>query len=208
MKQKIKTYKEAIKHLRSTDIILSKVIVSVGQCKINHTSRDAFDTLASSIISQQLSVKAANTIKRRLLKALNIHRPLRPKHINNASHARIRMAGLSEAKAKYIKNLAKVFIEKKISIKKLKGMDDEKVIASLTTFPGIGRWTAEMFLIFVLGREDVFALSDAGLRRSIKTIYKLKEKPLDDEFLKISSSWRPYRSIASWYLWRYIDKNK
>ena len=87
-------------------------------------------------------------------------------------------------------------------------MDDEQVIASLTTFPGIGRWTAEMFLIFVLGREDVFALSDAGLRRSIKKIYKLKEKPLDDEFLKISNSWRPYRSIASWYLWRYIDENK
>ncbi len=205
MKKNLNNYKKALKHLRSTDAILSKVIVSIGQCKINHNSRDAFDTLASSIISQQLSVKAANTIKRRLLKNLNIKRPLRPKHINNASHAKIKMAGLSEAKAKYIKNLAKVFIEKKISIKKLKAMDDDEVVTSLTTFPGIGRWTAEMFLIFVLGREDIFALSDAGLRRSIKKIYGLKEKPLDDEFLKITSSWQPYRSIASWYLWRYID---
>tara|TARA_B100000686_G_C16713433_1_gene930567 strand:- start:852 stop:1472 length:621 start_codon:yes stop_codon:yes gene_type:complete len=205
MRQKLKNDKKAIKHLRSTDKFLSKVIVSVGECKINHTSRDAFDTLASSIISQQLSAKAANTIKRRLLKNLNIKRPLRPKHINNASYTRIKMAGLSDAKAKYIKNLAKVFIEKKISIKKLKEMDDEEVIASLTTFPGVGRWTAEMFLIFVLGRKDVFALSDAGLRRSIKKVYGLKEKPLEDEFIKISNSWRPYRSIASWYLWRYID---
>lgn len=206
MEEKFDKYKKAVSHLKSSDKILSDVIDNIGECKINYNGREAFDTLASSIISQQLSAKAAHAIKCRLLNNLRVKRPLRPKHIDISSHSNIRKAGLSDAKAKYLKNLAKVFISREISIRNLKEMEDEEVVMSLTAYPGIGRWTAEMFLIFALGREDIFSISDAGLRRAVRIIYGLKAKPLDEEFYEITNIWRPYRSIGSWYLWRYLDE--
>ena len=84
-------------------------------------------------------------------------------------------------------------------------LDDEKIISKLTTFPGIGRWTAEMFLIFGLGRPDVLSVNDAGLKRGLKITYNLPESPSEDEMISIAQSWRPYRSVASWYLWRVVD---
>ena len=117
---------------------------------------------------------------------------------------RLRKAGMSYSKAQYVKNAAHFFHTKQIDIEKIKKMSDEEIVIELTRIKGVGKWTAEMILIFSLKREDVFSIGDAGLRRAIKNLYKIEN---EKEILKLSENWKPNRSLACWYLWRSLEND-
>ena len=163
-----------------------------------------FHALTSSIISQQLSAHAARAIKGRLFDLIGSER-FTPENISKLTFNQFRAAGLSRAKIEYTRRLASAVRNGEIDNSSFLNLGDEEIISKLTTLPGIGRWTAEMFLIFALGRPDVMSVKDAGLKRGLKISYKLPESPSDDEMISIGESWRPYRSVASWYLWRVVD---
>tara|TARA_B100001964_G_C14144414_1_gene558999 strand:+ start:461 stop:1063 length:603 start_codon:yes stop_codon:yes gene_type:complete len=198
-------YQKAVSHIKNNDIILGKVINSIGKCTLSYTSRDPFDVLVSSIISQQLSANAAKTIKNRLLGISGNDIKFDPKKILQKTETEIKKAGLSKNKTKYIKELAKSVGSGKLNFRKLTAGGDQMVIDTLVNQPGIGPWTAEMFLIFSLGRLDVLSLGDAGLKRAVKNIYGFKKNVTNKELVELGNCWKPYRSIASWYLWRSLD---
>lgn len=163
--------------------------------------------LVSSIVSQQLSTKVAKVIKDRFLSLFDGKDPT-PEMILKVSKVKLRSIGLSEQKANYVHNVAAFMVEHKVTRAKLHKMDDEEVIALLSQIKGVGRWTVEMLLIFVLGREDVFALDDYGIQKAMIELYKLDgltKKELREAMLKISKKWSPYRSFASLYLWKSLD---
>ena len=196
--------KKAIKHLNSSDKVLSALIRKHGPCTIIPALDNPFHALTSSIISQQLSAHAARAIKGRLFDLIGTER-FTPENISKVSFNQFRTAGLSKAKIEYIRRLASAVRSGEFDLSSFVNLEDEEIISKLTTFPGIGRWTAEMFLIFALGRPDVLSVNDAGLKRALKISYRLQESPSEDEMISISDSWRPYRSVASWYLWRVVD---
>ena len=197
--------KKAIKHLSSADGVLAELIETHGPCTIRPAFDNPFHALVSSIVSQQLSARAARAIKGRLFEIIG-EEIFTPQEITSKLSARnVRSAGLSRAKYKYIHELALAANRGIIPFGSIANSDDEGVIEKLTAFSGVGRWTAEMFLIFGLGRPDVLSTKDAGLRRGLKILYNLKETPSESEMISISEPWRPYRSVASWYLWRVVD---
>src|SRR4030042_5384675 len=196
--------KKAIKHLKSSDKVLSSLIRKHGPCTIIPALDNPFHALTSSIISQQLSAHAARAIKGRLFDLLGVEH-FTPRIILKMSSKTSRAAGLSQPKFKYIQRLASAVENGELNFESIAKYEDEEIISKLATFPGIGRWTAEMFLIFALGRPDVLSVNDAGLKRGLKISYKLPESPSEDEMISIGESWRPYRSVASWYLWRVVD---
>jgi len=164
---------------------------------------DHFRGLVGSIISQQLSTKAAAAIRERFIKVLG-SKKYSHKHILKASSEDLRAAGLSGSKVRYIIGLAEASASKALDLKKIQSMEDEAVIESLTAHKGVGRWTAEMFLMFYLGRPDVFSLGDGGLRNAVTRLYKLKS-PTPGRIMRIAENWKPYRSAASLYLWTSLD---
>jgi DNA-3-methyladenine glycosylase II len=196
--------RKAIRHLKSSDKVICEVIKKHGPCTITPALDNPFHALTSSIISQQLSAHAARAIKERLFDLLGAEQ-FTPQNISKVSSKTFRAAGLSRAKFNYIQRLARSVENGELNFESISKYEDEEVIRELTTFPGIGRWTAEMFLIFALGRPDVLSVNDAGLKRGVRITYRLKENPSEDEMISISESWRPYRSVASWYLWRVVD---
>lgn len=198
--------REGQAYLVRRDRKLGRVIERVGACGLGGKRRDPFHVLSTSIISQQLSIKAADTIQNRVHAAVGTKKWLKPRHLLDVSHDQLRACGLSNAKARWLKAVAELTHSGQFSFSDLRRLDDEAAIEALDALPGIGRWTAEMMLIFALGRPDVFSLGDAGLRRSVNQLYNRGE-PLDDEAtLAIAARWAPYRSIASWYLWRALEE--
>jgi DNA-3-methyladenine glycosylase II len=197
--------KKAVKHLSSADRILAEIIETHGPCTINPAYNNPVHALVSSIVSQQLSVCAARAIKGRLFELIGEEIFTPKKIISKLSAGNVRSAGLSKAKYKYIHELALAADKGRIDFGSIANSDDEGVIEKLTAFSGIGRWTAEMFLIFGLGRPDVLSTKDAGLRKGFKILYNLNEAPSESEMISISEPWRPYRSVGSWYLWRVVD---
>lgn len=167
-------------------------------------SKDYFMTLCRMVIGQQLAGAAAKTIYSRF-EFLFSGKVITPQKVLNASLSQIRQAGLSNAKASYVKNIAKAVITKDLDIKSLQKLNDEKVLEELTKIKGVGPWTAEMFLMFVLGREDVFSQGDLGLHNSIAKIYKFKKDPTKNQIEKISNKWKPYRTYACTILWDILD---
>jgi DNA-3-methyladenine glycosylase II len=161
-----------------------------------------FQTLARAVVGQQISVKAADSIWRRLQKAVV---RVNPKQMAYAPHEVLRECGLSNAKVLYMHSLANHFLENTQQIRRWPRMEDDAIIAELTTIKGIGRWTAEMFLIFGLGRPDVFPIDDLGLVKGIYRHYNSGEKLTKVEVLAIGEGWRPYRSLGTWYMWRVLD---
>jgi DNA-3-methyladenine glycosylase II len=161
-----------------------------------------FQTLARAIVGQQISVKAADSIWRRLQKAVV---RVNPKRMAYAPHELLRECGLSNAKVLYMHSLANHFLENTRQIRKWPEMEDDAIIGELTTIKGIGRWTAEMFLIFGLGRPDVFPIDDLGLVKGIYRHYNGGEKLTKADVLAIGEGWRPYRSLGTWYMWRVLD---
>ena len=166
------------------------------------TKSDPFLTLARSIVGQQISVKAAQSVWDKLEIKIKKITPFNMKKIHSAS---LKSVGLSRQKVKYLKNLSDAFIENKIKIKLWDKMNDEEIIQDLIQIKGIGRWTAEMFLIFNLCRADIFPLDDIGMIKGVCKIYKLKYPINRKDLIKIGNKWKPYRSVATWYLWRSLD---
>lgn len=192
---RLTTTLDAERHLRQSCRVMAELIGRHGHCKL--TKRQPFHTLVNSIISQQLSSKAADTIKRRVEASVP---GLTPAGFLEASDDTLRAAGLSSAKARYIVELARRVSDGRLNLTALNRLSDAEVILALVELPGIGRWTAEMFLIFGLGRLNVLSLGDAGLQRSARLLFG------DDVKLQhLEHSWQPYCSVASWYLWRHLD---
>jgi DNA-3-methyladenine glycosylase II len=185
-----------------SDPILEKLFKEHGPHKFEDRTKRLMEELIESIISQQLSVKAADTIYNRFLRLFEPKKSLRAEQILRISDEKLRQAGMSYSKAGYIKNIAQAFKDKTIEIEKIRKMNDNEVITELTKIKGVGKWTAEMILIFTLNREDVFSLGDAGLKRAIKNLYGITD---EKKILKLSETWKPKRSFACWYLWRSLN---
>ena len=194
--------KKAESHLGQSDRVMAKLILTQGPCTLNRRSFDLFHTLVVSIISQQLSAKASDSIERRIAECIPY--PFNADEMVCVPPERLREAGLSSRKVGYIQGLAERVNAGSLTYEALSGMDDCEVMDSLMEIPGIGRWTAEMFLLFGLKRPDVLSLGDAGLQRAAKMLYP-KASSNGNALEKVSERWKPYRSVASWYLWRHID---
>jgi DNA-3-methyladenine glycosylase II len=198
-----KQHAQAIEHLRR-DPKMRKIIQRVGVCTIK-PRRDYFVALCKSIYSQQLSTKIATILFGRFCEAFPRKKPT-PKLVAELlrleSDERVKRCGLSRQKKAYLIDLADHFASGKIATRKLARMSDEEVIEALTMVKGVGRWTAEMFLIFVLNRPDVWPVDDLGLQEAMKRAFKLPHRPRPKELIPMGDHWRPHRSLATWYLWR------
>jgi DNA-3-methyladenine glycosylase II len=190
----------ARRHLSRRDPVLKRLIAAVGPCTLWYDP-DRFATLARSIISQQISTRAAQSIRARLEEAL-APAGLVPEAVLAATDEALRTAGLSAAKTRALRDLAEKVTTGAVPLDELHTLDDEEVIARLLPVRGIGRWTAQMFLVFSLGRLDVLAVDDWGLRVGVQRQYGLPEPPGRAELTALAEPWRPYRSVAMWYVWR------
>ena len=193
----------AEQHLAKADPSMKALIKAHGSCRLK-PQKDYFLVLCDAIISQQLSVKAAATIVARFCALFPKEMPT-PALVLGMPDDIVRGVGCSGAKVRYIKDLAANFESKTLKPKQFSTLGDEELIELLTQVKGIGRWTAEMFLIFSLNRLDVMATDDLGLRKGMMKVYGLPDLPKRAQMLEIAEVWKPYRSIASWYLWRSLD---
>jgi DNA-3-methyladenine glycosylase II len=196
--------RDAILHLRRTDPVLCEIINRVGDYRIEF--RDpGFETLVKSIVYQQLSGRVASVIFGRLLSAVG--GTVTPANVLNLRPARMRAAGLSAQKTVYIRDLARHTRDGQVVFEELGSLSDTEVIEKLTVVKGIGVWTAHMFLIFALRRPDVLPTGDLGIRAAIRKAYGLPELPKPGEIENLAERWRPYCTVASWYLWRSLEPN-
>jgi DNA-3-methyladenine glycosylase II len=199
-----RTLKAATRHLRRADRVLAGVIEGVGPCRYRTDPRGGpFASLVESILYQQLNGKAAETIHGRLLALVGRKFP-RPQDFACVSDAQLRAVGLSRQKTSYIRDLVR-HAQDGLPLARVARMSDERVIETLTAVKGIGRWTAEMYLMFRLGRLDVLPVDDYGVRKSMQLAYGFRSLPKPERMRKVAESWRPYRSVACWYLWRSLD---
>jgi DNA-3-methyladenine glycosylase II len=197
--------RSAERHLCDVDPIMAGLVARYGACGIATRRRDPFHVLCASIISQQLSSRAADTIQARVMSAVGATRHLQPQQLLDADPQSLRDAGLSWSKVKWLRALAEAASTGALDFRKLRRMDDEAAIQTLDALPGIGRWTAEMYLMFAMHRLDLFAMDDVGLRRGVNQLYG-NGRPLSDRrTLQIALRWAPYRTVACWYLWRVAD---
>jgi len=187
--------------LSEKDSTLAGLIKSIGKYSIE-LHHDPFESLLKAIIYQQLSGRSANAIYMRFLNYYNGKIPQPNQIITTADELFRTKIGLSYRKIEYIKDLSCRISTKRLDLSLLPTMSDKEIIAELIKVKGIGRWTAEMFLIFDLGRPDVMPLGDLGVRKAMQKLYNLSQLPDSYYVLKISSSWTPFRSIATWYLWK------
>ena len=194
-------WEKAKKVLISKDKKLGKIISNYPKDFLFSKS-DPFYTLARSIVGQQISVKAAQAVWDKIE---NKAKCIEPNYISKMHFMSLKSCGLSRQKIKYLKSLSSAFIQKKISPEKWKKYSDEDIINELVLIKGIGRWTAEMFLIFNLCRPDVFPADDIGLLRGICKCYNLNYPIKKEVAIKMSEDWKPYRSVATWYFWRSLD---
>jgi DNA-3-methyladenine glycosylase II len=198
-------WSDGVEHLRRLDPKWEAIIAEVGPCKLEPRP-DRFGTLVRAIIGQQISSKAAASIDRRVRdSAGEIHEP---GAILALGEAGLRACGLSGVKARYVLNLAQAVKDGAVPLDEVHAWEDEAIVAALTSIKGIGPWTAEMFLIFALGRQDVLSVGDLGIRVGLKNLHGLDELPNPRECRELAEPWRPYRTVAMWYLWKGIDEPK
>lgn len=197
------SHSHVAKHFSSVDPVLARHTHLIADIALT-ASKNPFVDLVESIIGQQLSVKAGDTIFRRFKKLFPGGR-ITAKAIVTLTDQQIRDTGVSWSKVRYIKSIAEAVLSGSVVFSELSALSDEEVIAKLTTIRGVGRWTAEMFLMFALGRSDIFSYGDLGLRRGIQKIYKLKREPTIKQMEKITSLWKPYRTYGARILWGYLD---
>jgi DNA-3-methyladenine glycosylase II len=190
-------------HFRRHDPTLHAVIKRVGPFALK-PGRDRFGMLVRSIISQQISVGAARSIRARL-ETLAGKAGIKPASILALDAEKLRSVGLSKQKAAYLHDLAAKVEDGTVQLSKMGRLDDATIIEQLCEVKGIGRWTAQMFLIFSLGREDVFPSDDFGVRSAIQKLYSLEDRLERQHLVEIGQRWSPYASIGSWYCWRYLD---
>ncbi|HEX6322943.1 MAG TPA: DNA-3-methyladenine glycosylase [Vicinamibacterales bacterium] len=198
-------YAKARRHLMRRDPALGSLVKKFGACGLTSArERDRFEVLVRSIVSQQLSAKAATTIYGRVVAALETGRAT-PDGILSIAGDRLRACGLSWAKVASVRDLAAKVAEGSLALDTLDALDDEAVIETMTGVRGIGRWSAEMFLIFRLGRPDILPVGDVGVQRAMRALYGLRKHPSPARMIALARPWRPYRSVACWYLWRSLD---
>ena len=197
-------YARARRLLLRRDPVLAELIRKHGPCGLAAAQRsDHFSALVRAITGQQLSTKAAATIYARL--AALMPDGVTPESLSALSDEQFRAVGMSRQKSAYFRDLSGKVLSGALPLDSLESMSDDEVIAALTQVKGIGRWSAEMFLMFRLHRPDVLPVGDLGIVNAVKNVYRLRRKPDADRIRKIGEAWRPYRSVASWYLWRSLD---
>ncbi len=194
--------KAAERHLCEVDTVMRQLVKKHGNCTLWRRVSPPFDALVCSIIGQQLSAYAARTIRTRVVAVVGA--PFEPGAILKCDVSKLRAAGLSGAKVRYIRELADRVDSGQIRFGLLRSEDSPSVVAKLLQVPGVGKWTAEMFLIFGLRRPDVLASTDAGLQRAVRLLYG-NSTNAQQQLERVANAWRPYRSVASWYLWRHLD---
>ena len=196
---------KAIAHLTEVDPILGAWIAKAGPCSLTRERIGThFAALARSIVYQQLSGKAAATIHERFEALFGGETP-EPKRLVKTPHEKLRGVGLSARKAEYLQGLAADVVRGAVPIERLDEMPDAEVIAALTQVRGVGEWTAQMFLMFRLGRADVLPTLDLAVQTAVRRLYKLRAHPTPQRVAVIGAKWAPYRTVASWYLWRVVD---
>ncbi|MFN8483419.1 MAG: DNA-3-methyladenine glycosylase [Anaerolineae bacterium] len=195
---------EGAMYLHQADRLLAPVIGRIGALRMR-LHDDYFGSLVSAIISQQLSGKAAQTIEDRFRAAFGAGRPFTAANVAAMPVEEMRAAGLSEAKARYLRDLGERVASGELDLTHLASMDDEEIITRLVEVKGIGRWTAEMFLIFSLGRLDVLPVDDLGLRKAVMGLYGLSHMPKRPDLEDLAGPWQPYRTVATLYLWRSLS---
>jgi DNA-3-methyladenine glycosylase II len=198
--------KKAIVHLKKADAVLAAIIERAGAYKIRY-AEPGFETLVRSIVSQQLNGRAADTIFARLKEAAKAD-PITPESILKLRPARMRSLGLSGQKMTYIRELARMTRSGEVNFEQCVTLEDNAVVEHLTRVKGVGVWTVHMFLMFALRRHDVLPTGDYGIRAAMKKAYGLEEMPKPAEMEKIAAPWRPYSSVACWYLWRSLENKE
>ncbi|MGH7451632.1 MAG: DNA-3-methyladenine glycosylase family protein [bacterium] len=193
---------QAQQHLSQADPVLASILARHGPCTLR-PQRQYFVALAEAILSQQLSVKAAATIFKRFKEKLGGR--VAPENILELTDAHFRAAGVSRQKMAYLRDLAVKWQDGMIAHRRFAKMRDDEVIQALTQVKGIGRWTAEMFLIFSLMRPDVLPVDDLGFRKALQLAYKLRKLPSAGKIEQLAECWKPYRSVATWYMWASLD---
>jgi DNA-3-methyladenine glycosylase II len=196
---------KAAEHLSRNDPVLAAVIARAGLAKFE-PHNDYYGALVNSIIGQQLSVKAAASIKQRFRDLFGGQLPA-PEAILEKSVEELRSVGFSNAKANYVRDLAQHVIDGRVRFDKLHSQTNAEIIAELTDVKGVGEWTAHMFLMFCMGRLDVLATGDLGVRNGIRALYGFNDIPTPDQVREIAlkNSWHPYESVACWYIWHSLD---
>jgi len=196
---------DPIRHLRRADPVLARIIAKVGACDFGRPERGShFAALTRTIVFQQLSGKAASTILGRL-HAIYGNRAPTPEQILETEREALRSAGISNQKATYLRDLAERVADGRLPVSRLGRLEDERVIEVLVGVKGIGRWSAQIFLMFRLGRPDVLPDGDLGIQNAIQRAYGLSERPSPERVQKIGAAWSPYRTIASRYLWKSLE---
>jgi DNA-3-methyladenine glycosylase II len=197
-----------VKHLRRADPVMKSLIDALGPLDAGARRRgrpmDSYGTLLRSIVGQQLSTKAARTIYERMLELWGGKTPT-PEQLLATDPEAIRAAGMSRPKVSYLRDLAERVLDGRLELDRLNELSEEEISGELTAVKGIGKWSADMFLIFHLGRPDVLPVGDLGVRRAAQNVYALPEMPTPEALFEIGEPWRPYRSLASLYLWRSLD---
>jgi DNA-3-methyladenine glycosylase II len=197
-------WRAASRHLCDVDPVLGRIVRKVGPCTLA-PRRDYFVVLCKAIFTQQISTTVAAVLFGRFRDLFPRRRPT-PALVLEALRRNpdevIRCCGLSRQKAGYVRDLAQHFVDNRIPTRRLARMEDQAVVEALVNVKGIGRWTAEMFLIFVLNRRDVLPVDDLGLREGVSEIYDLRERPNAKLLAEMGEKWRPWRSVATWYVWR------
>jgi DNA-3-methyladenine glycosylase II len=197
-------YLKARRLLLRRDPVLAALIRKHGECGLAKAQRsDHFSALVRAITGQQLSTKAAATIFGRLVALMPDG--VTPAAMSSLTDEQMRAVGMSRQKISYFRDLCDKASSGVVPLDALDAMSDDEVIAALTAVKGIGRWSAEMFLMFRLHRPDVLPVDDLGIVNAVKNVYKLRKRPTAERIRKLGEAWRPYRSVASWYLWRSLD---
>ena len=194
---------KGLKHLKQKDEKMGRIIAKFEKPEFKKDN-NYFEALVRAIVYQQLSGKAAATIYERFKDLFTNNKFPSPSIVMEKSHEELRSVGLSNQKASYIHNIANAFYTGTIP-KNINAIDDNEVIECLTTIKGVGPWTAEMFLMFTLNRPDVFPVTDLGIQKGFQLFFQLDKLPRPDQMIKNADPWRPYRTLASWYLWRLVE---
>ena len=194
---------KGLKHLEKVDEKMGRLIVEFEKPEFKKDS-NYFEALVRAIVYQQLSGKAAATIYKRFKNLFPQNKHFTPIMVKERSHEELRSAGLSNQKASYIHNIANAFYTGAVP-KDIDTIGDNEVIECLTTIKGVGPWTAKMFLMFTLNRPDVFPVTDLGIQKGFQLFFQFDVLPSTKKMMEIAEAWRPYRTLASWYLWRLVE---
>ena len=202
---------DALRHLHEVDPVMSGLIAQAGPFTLK-VNRNRFGMLVRSIVSQQISTKAAQSIQRKLEESLGLSstgtRKVTPDALAGRSVEQLRAVGLSGQKVTYLQDLTERMLDGRLRLERIGRLSDDEAIEHLVQVKGIGRWTAQMFLMFSLGRLDVFPHDDLGVRSAIRDLYGLSDLPDKRRSQEIAAPWEPYRTVAAWYCWRSIDVKK